>query len=179
MRKIVNPTFSELNQLIRKFSAESYNSIAITPLTLATWLCLGGAFGLVYSVIAPEITQAHTTVVEVSIDHQAGENYETLLRRAEAVAKAAAQQSFHGDSLVSEVAVTVLGKHQGSIAPVLSLKVSRQLWSSRPDPQRWATYFPSAKSLLRFDNTVVKAPAPTQPTPPTSFKAPSRRVFIY
>jgi hypothetical protein len=66
--------------------------------------------------------------------------------------------------LVTDVAVTIVGENNGAIAPILALEVSRQAWRRRPDPQRWATYFPNTQSLLGFGSTTDETDA-TQATP--------------
>lgn len=111
---------------------------------------------LVAEIFTPQVVQAYTARADLIIDTLVDENYETLLRRAEAVARAAAQRSFDQDILATEVSVIVAGQNAGAIAPILDLRVSRQQWRNRPDPQVWATYYRSARSLLLFD----QAPAP-------------------
>lgn len=145
----------------------------ITSVSLGAVLGLTGISWLTTAAIAPQIAQAYTAKVNVSLNRQLGESYESFLRRAEAVARAAAQRSFDGDVLVTEVAVTIIGENNGAIAPLLSLEVSRQSWRSRPDPQRWARYFPNTESLLGFDRQNVGAETPSAaetpppvPTPP-------------
>ena len=148
----------------------------ITSVSLGAVLGLTGISWLTTAAIAPQIAQAYTAKVDVSLNRQLGESYESFLRRAEAIARAAAQRSFDGDVLVTEVAVTIIGENNGAIAPLLLLEVSRQSWRSRPDPQRWARYFPNTESLLGFDRQNVGAetpsaaetppPVPTPPPPP-------------
>jgi hypothetical protein len=133
----------------------------ITSVSLGAVLGLTGISWLTTAAIAPQIAQAYTAKVNVSLNRQLGESYESFLRRAEAVARAAAQRSFDGDILVTEVAVTIIGENNGAIAPLLSLEVSRQSWRSRPDPQRWARYFPNTESLLGFDKPNVGAETPS------------------
>ncbi len=126
---------------------------------------------LVTETIAPQVVRAYTARVDLALDRLPQENYETLLRRAEAAARAAAQRSFDQDILVSDVSVMISAQNYGAIAPVLELVVSRQQWRSRPDPQRWAKYYKSARSLLYFGNNFVQSvPAETLPvtTPPVA-----------
>ncbi|AFZ00822.1 hypothetical protein [Calothrix sp. PCC 6303] len=106
---------------------------------------------LITEVFSPKIVQAYTARADLIVDTLADENYETLLRRAEAVARAAAQRSFDQDLLATEVSVIVAGQNAGAIAPILDLRVSRQQWRNRPDPQVWAIYYRSARSLLFFN----------------------------
>jgi hypothetical protein len=123
---------------------------------------------LVCEAIAPQSVQAYTARVDLAIDSLPEENYETILRRAEAVARAAAQRSFDQDILVTDVSVIVSAQNYGAIAPVLALEVSRPQWRNRPDPHVWATYFKTARSLLFFgrDSTTPNSP-PTVPATPT------------
>ncbi len=155
---------------LKKSSSELFKSIAqkqIAPITLLTVLGFTGVSWLTTAAITPQKVQAYTANVDVSLNRQTGESFQSFLRRAEAVARAAAQRSFDRDILVTQVLVTVVGQNDGAIVPVLSLAVSRQAWRNRPDPQRWATYFPNTQSLLRFDESETEEPG-TQPaaTPP-------------
>ncbi|MGB7440631.1 MAG: hypothetical protein WA919_06155 [Coleofasciculaceae cyanobacterium] len=137
------------------------------PVSLGTVFGWTGCYWLVTGVLAPQVAQAYTARLEVSLSLQAEEGYESLLRRAEAVARAAAQRSFDRDVLVTEVEVTILGQNRGAIAPILLLGVSRQAWRNRPDPQIWATYFPTSESLLEIndDSDLANDQQPAAPAP--------------
>ncbi|MEB3149447.1 MAG: hypothetical protein ACKO9I_09735 [Sphaerospermopsis kisseleviana] len=127
------------------------------------WLLLAFPLWLATEAIAPQIVQAYTARVDLAIERLPEETYETVLRRAEMVARAAAQRSFDQDILVTEVSIIVTAQNQGMIAPVLALDVSRIQWRQRPDPQRWATYFKTARSLLFFEQpTTDDDPQPKQ-----------------
>jgi hypothetical protein len=129
---------------------------------------------VVCEAIAPQSVQAYTARVDLAIDSLPEENYETILRRAEAAARAAAQRSFDQDILVTDVSVIVTAQNYGAIAPVLALEVSRPQWRNRPDPHVWATYFKTARSLLFFgrDSTTTNSP-PTVPATPTPAPQPA------
>jgi hypothetical protein len=125
--------------------------------------------------IFPQIVKAYTARVDLSIDRLPGDNYETLLRRAEAAARAAAQRNFDRDILVTDVSIYVSVQNYGAIAPVLVLEVSRPQWRTRPDPQRWAKYFKTSRSLLFFGEN-FKKPIANQPdtaSTPTSESQPA------
>ncbi|MEQ8754863.1 hypothetical protein [Coleofasciculus sp. G1-WW12-02] len=126
----------------------------IAPLGL--WVLFGctSISWLMTAAIAPEMACAYTARVEVPLNSQPEETYANFLRRAEAVARAAAQRSFDGDILVTDVAVTIVGQHNNAIAPILLLQVSRQNWKRRPIVSFWATYFPGTQSLLEFNQPV-------------------------
>jgi hypothetical protein len=130
--------------------------------TLVVLLGLGGGWGS--EVIAPQIAQADTKRVEVSLDRQSDETYQNLLSRAEAVALSAVQQSFDQDIQMTDVSVMIMGQNQGAIAPVLFLEVSRTQWFSNPDVQRWFTYFTAARSLLGLEDIANITPQPSTPT---------------
>lgn len=144
----------------------SLSFLAVVSFTSISWLMA--------EAIAPRQAHAYTATVNVALSRQMGESYQSFMRRAEAVARAAAQRSFDRDILVSDVAVTIVGQNDGAIVPILSLAVSRQRWRSRPDPQLWAKYFPDTQSLLRFNTTTKEAETPTDATPSTEpSKAPT------
>lgn len=141
------------------------------------WLLLAFPLWLATEAIAPQIVQAYTARVDLAIDSLPQENYETVLRRAEAVARTAAQRSFDQDILVTEVSIIVTVQNHGRIAPVLTLDVSRLQWKKIPDPQRWATYFKTARSLLLFEpQTILPDPEPITAKPPATTTPPSVNV---
>ncbi|MEB3181003.1 MAG: hypothetical protein VKL59_18515, partial [Nostocaceae cyanobacterium] len=121
---------------------------------LGALLGLTGSWGLwiVSEAIAPQIVQAYTARVDLTLDRRPEEAYDTFLRRAEAAARAAAQRSFDKDILITDVSVIISGQNRGAVAPVLSLEVTRPQWRNRPDPQRWATYYKTARRLLRWQD---------------------------
>ncbi|BAB75374.1 hypothetical protein ACN23B_18460 [Anabaena sp. FACHB-709] len=136
---------------------------------------------LVTELVFPQIVRAYTARVDLTIDRLPDEAYETILRRAEMSARAAAQRSFDQDILVTDISVIISVQSNGAIAPVLALDVSRQQWRTRPDPQRWATYFKSARSLLFFEQpqsapnpaAAVTIPSPDPNPVPTESPAAS------
>lgn len=145
----------------------------ITLLSLASGLWLVQAAlppqGEQWSALGPQAAQAYVARANVAITYQSGETYEAFVSRAEAAGRAAVQRSFDRDVLVTEVAVVVVAQSNGTAAPVLGINVTRNQWRNRPDPQRWATYFRSAKTLLGFDrppiqpNTITPANAVVTP----------------
>lgn len=127
-------------------------------------LWTGAGVWLGWQAIAPQVVFAATYRQEVTLSPEPEETYQTLIRRAEAAARVAAQQGFDNNSTVTDVVITVLGEEQEQIVPLLTLNVSRADWRSFPDPQRWATYYRAARTLLQLD-PVVTTPPPIQPTP--------------
>jgi hypothetical protein len=141
------------------FISQVAKKIRIFPLIFLLFSALPVWF--VAEIMTPQIVRAYTARVDLIIDRLPDENYETTLRRAEATARAAAQRSFDQDILATDVSIIVSVQSYGAIAPILSLQVSRPQWRSRPDTQRWATYFKTARSLLFFEKT------PTNPVSST------------
>ena len=144
---------------------------------------LGGASWLVP---CAAIAQTNPAQVNVYVSRQLGEAYEDMVRRSEVFAKTATQQYLDRNIAVRAVVVTVLAENQGAIAPLVSLQVSRGQWQSFPDTRRWATYFPSSQSLLRFTTDIplplqpATAQTPVQQTPTTptqTFTAPGTNVL--
>jgi hypothetical protein len=125
---------------------------------------------LLLEAIALQPVYAQASRVSVSLQRQPNESFETFISRAEAAARAAAQQNFTG-SATSDVSVTVLGESAGLVAPLLSLEVTRDNWRSRSDPQQWATYYSDARTLLGFESlapATAAQPTPTAPDQPTA-----------
>lgn len=138
----------------------------MTSTSLAALLCLTGGGLVGQSVFSPPV-QAYTSRVDVVLDVLPEETYETLLRRAEAVARAATQRSFDRDILVTDVSVVITAQNRSSIVPILTLTATRSQWQGRPDPRNWATYYTSARGLLGLTATPLipitsVATAPTQ-----------------
>ncbi|XWK86776.1 MAG: hypothetical protein U7127_21605 [Phormidium sp.] len=128
--------------------------------SLLIFLGLAGSFSAAESAIAPLAAQAYTSRVNITLERQPNESFQTLTRRAETVARAAAQRSFDNDILVTQAAIVVTGEHIGLSAPILTLEVSRENWKNYPNAQRWSTYYPNSKALLRIDD-----PTPVAATP--------------
>ncbi|MGP1371325.1 MAG: hypothetical protein ACTS3T_00750 [Almyronema sp.] len=124
---------------------------ACSPVGLAVLLGLSSGFWVGQTAIAPPAAQAYTSRTSLFLVRGENESYETLIRRADITARAAAQRSFDADLLITEVIVTVTAESQGISLPVMMLQVSRNQWSSRPDPRYWATYYPNARTLLFSD----------------------------
>ncbi|MEH2330329.1 hypothetical protein [Nostoc sp.] len=141
--------FSVISQIARRIRIIPLVVLLIS--TVPAWFLM--------EAIAPQVVRAYTARVDLAIDRLPEENYETVLRRAEAVARAAAQRSFDQDILVTDVSIIVSVQNYGAIAPVLTLDVSRPQWRSHPDAQSWATYFKTARSLLFFENNSNQVPA--------------------
>jgi len=78
------------------------------------------------------------------------EGFTVMTRKAEILARSAAQRTFDRDVLISDVSIKVTAQNlnQDQAAIILQLIVSRRDWASRPDPKIWATYFPMAKALI-------------------------------
>lgn len=121
----------------------------LTSLGLASVLGLAG-LGVMTDAIAPPVAQAYVSRVDVVLDVQPGETFETFLSRAEGVARAAVQRSFNRDILITEVYAIIVAQKSGGSVQVLSIQVSRNQWRNFPDPRRWATYYGNAKFLLGF-----------------------------
>ncbi len=171
-----NP-LAALSVQLKHFCAQLIESVAHKPVarvSLLAVLGLGTVSWLGTTAIAPQRAYAYTANLEVSLSRQSRESFTSFVRRAEAVARAAAQRSFDRDILVSYVSVTVIGQNNGAIAPVLKLNVSRKAWRSRPDPQRWITYLPNTESLLGFNRTTGEPEVP-EPIPAPNQQPPQQR----
>lgn len=131
-------------------------TLQLASTSLAGFLCLTGGW-LTPALLAPPAAHAYISRVDIVLDVKSGELFETFLRRAETVARAAAQRSFDRDILISEVSVIVVGQKNGFSVQVLSLQASRTQWRGHPDPRRWITYYQNARVLLGFGNSPGKS----------------------
>lgn len=88
--------------------------------------------------------------VDIRILVNQDEGFAVMTRKAEILARSAAQRAFDSELLVSDVSVKVTAQNpiQNQAAIILQLIVSRSDWKSRPDPKVWATYFPMSQKLL-------------------------------
>ncbi len=157
----MSKSYAHLSSSIISFSVISQIATRIRIVPLVVLLIFTVPIWFVTEAIAPQIVRAYTARVDLAIDRLPEENYETILRRAEAAARAAAQRSFDQDILVTDVSIIISVQSYGAIAPVLTLEVSRPQWRTRPDAQHWATYFKTARSLLFFE----KQPTTSNPVP--------------
>lgn len=144
---------------------------------LFTLLGLGAGLWLVEAVLKPEIAAAYAIHVNLPVNRQRNESYESLVRRAEAVALETTQRRFYQNDQVTDVSITVVGQNQGEIAPVLSLKVSRPQWwsllnicskdqsasSCITNSQGWVKHFSDARVLLGFKDIAANAVNQTTP----------------
>lgn len=127
----------------------------LTPMTLRSSLVLslftlGCAVWSIDAVVAPIAAEAYMSRIEVTLDRAPNESYESLVRRAELVSRAAAQRGFDRDLLANEMSVVIVGRNGGIAAPVVTLWVTRSQWQSLPDARRWATYYRNSAALLGF-----------------------------
>lgn len=139
-------------------------------LMLNSSLLVGSVVALALNLTLAPVAAAYTIEDALTVYWVDGEDYTALSRRAEIAARAFAQQWFDSDILLTRVIITVLGDNGGQMAPILTMNVSRNDWRSRPDPQQWATYYRSTRTLLELNNTPTTAtqPAANVTTPMTS-----------
>lgn len=156
---------------VRRRGKLARSSLRSLPWQGLTLLGLASGSGLFLPILMPLPAHAYMARMEITLDRQPGESYDTLLRRAEAAARAAAQRGFDRDVLVSELSIIVMAQNQGLTAPILALQVSRMQWRHRPDSSLWITYFRTARELLGLSSSPTAAPsvgAGGPPPPPTT-----------
>lgn len=130
---------------------------SITVLTLLT------------GIIAVDVVLAQSTV-NLPITVKRGESYEGLLTRASQLAEKTIISRFNQQQGINKIDLLITAEKSGAIAPLLSVKVSRQDWFGNPNIQRWANVFPFGKALLGFSSpapvvTPKSPPATVNPTP--------------
>ncbi|WP_231662522.1 hypothetical protein [Pseudanabaena sp. 'Roaring Creek'] len=129
----VSPTCSMAPPLLRFTNYLLLSAIA----TLSTMVIAGAGF-------------AERREVDIRLLVNQDEGFTVMTRKAEILARSAAQRTFDREVLVSDVSVKVTAQNlnQDQAAIILQMIVSRRDWASRPDPKIWSTYFPMAKALL-------------------------------
>ncbi|PZV14405.1 MAG: hypothetical protein DCF22_09050 [Leptolyngbya sp.] len=115
--------------------------------SITSTVCITAAW-ILKDAIAPVAVQAVPLRGNVMLDVQAGETYDAFMQRATAAAKAATQGTFNRNSSISDLSIVVTGQNRGATVQVLTLRASRNQWRSNPNAGRWATYYPTAQSLL-------------------------------
>jgi len=109
-------------------------------------LCSISTIALSMAIASAAIAERREVDIRIPINKDEG--FTIMTRKAETLARSAAQRTFDRDVLVSDVSVKVTAENQENAAIILQLIVSRSNWASRPDPKVWATYFPMAKALI-------------------------------
>lgn len=152
----------------QKFFSLLFSKLNIfSGIGVATVIGVTGINWLTLEAIRPQIAQAYVANINVNLNRQFGETYDTLLVRGLAVARAAVQRSFDEDILITEVKVTISGENKGAIVPIMIVEVSRQEWNKIPEAESWVSYIPNADILLGFENATDTENAP-QGLPPSS-----------
>jgi len=137
----------------------------LLPLLVGSTAIVGG--NILWTMVArpaPAIAQTtFNTNLLLQVADQ--ETYSVLVSRAEVNAEVKVQELFDQDLLRTEVRLTVLGQNGAAIAPVLKLRVSRQEWTSYPDPEIWSVYYPESQILLNFLEEATPEPEPEEVVP--------------
>ncbi|MBI4783223.1 MAG: hypothetical protein HY785_18155 [Oscillatoriophycideae cyanobacterium NC_groundwater_1537_Pr4_S-0.65um_50_18] len=93
---------------------------------------------------------AETQELNYTIDSSENRSYATVMEQAEAIAANLITQALTSNSNITEVSVKVTGDRNGSLSPLLFVKVSRSDWQNQPNVQIWAQYFSDASVLLGY-----------------------------
>ncbi|NEP00768.1 MAG: hypothetical protein F6K58_19305 [Symploca sp. SIO2E9] len=97
--------------------------------------------------------------IDLIINSNSSQTFESLIKRAENVAKTSIDQEFLENSSVREVTVTILGERNGQMVPILMVKVSRSDWQGEPSIQQWVRYLGDSEVLLGFKEPLVSESA--------------------
>lgn len=118
------------------------------PLRRVTNFLLVSAIASLSSMAIAGTAIAERREVDIRLLVNQDEGFTVMTRKAEILARSAAQRAFDSEVLISGVSVKVTAQREDRAAIILQLIVSRRDWVSRPDPKIWATYFPMAKKLI-------------------------------
>ncbi|MUL38354.1 hypothetical protein BWI75_18980 [Gloeocapsopsis sp. AAB1 = 1H9] len=156
-----------------------YHKIAanVSKMTLSVLLGLGCELLVTHTAAAqnatqPSQVQAKPARMNLAVNRQPQETYESLMDRAETVAITAVKERFSQDSHAPAVSVMIVAHSYGAIAPVLSLEISRNQWryskGSKAQTKDQMKYFSTARMLLGFDgvaNSSSNQPQSSEATP--------------
>jgi hypothetical protein len=128
--------------------------VILTSLLTAMFSAMGGA-----------IVCAETQELNYVIDSSDNQNYAAVIEQAEAVAGNSIARAFAENPTMTEILVKVTGDRNGSLSPLLFVKVSRADWQNQPNVQTWAQYLGDASVLLGYrggsrSSTVASTPFP-------------------
>ena len=148
-----------MNSVSSQRRGRSKRQAWMTRLSFVALIGLGTSFWVVLEAIsltpsfanAPHSAQASTKTLDLYAERHPNESYESLWRRAQEAALATAQQSFESDRQISKVVIMVTAENNGSVAPLLTLEVSRDQWERGIQPERWITNVNSSRRLLGFE----------------------------
>ncbi|MBR8830612.1 MAG: hypothetical protein N5P05_000886 [Chroococcopsis gigantea SAG 12.99] len=115
---------------------------------------------LVGGIFSTSAVYAQTSEANLSMTRRQGETYEQLLDRGAKVAENGINQRFNRDKSLKWLKLSIFAESEGSMAPLMTVQVSRQDWLTQPDVQKWASVFPYSKTLLGFESPTVTRPAP-------------------
>ena len=132
---------SHVSPINIKFSRGNYR-----PKWSSQILCSISTIALSMAIASAAIAERREVDIRIPINKDEG--FTIMTRKAEVLARSAAQRTFDRDVLVSDVSVKVTAENQENATIILQMIVSRSNWASRPDPKVWATYFPMAKALI-------------------------------
>ncbi|MBW4660573.1 MAG: hypothetical protein KME15_18025 [Drouetiella hepatica Uher 2000/2452] len=113
-------------------------------------LILASLLTATLSAAGGEVARAESQALNYVIDSSDDQSYAAVIERAEAMAGNSIAQAFAGNPSITEVAVKVTGDRNGSLSPLLFVKVSRADWQNRPNVQAWAQYLGDASILLGY-----------------------------
>ena len=144
-------------------------------------LILAGLLTATFSAVGSGI--AHAQELNYVIDSSSDQSYTAVIERAEAMASSSIAQAFAENPRLTEIAVKVTGDRNGSLSPLLFIKVSRVDWQNRPNVQVWAQYLSDASVLLGYrsgaSSTIATSRSTNAPTVPIGAVNPNSEPNFY
>ncbi|NEO32165.1 MAG: hypothetical protein F6K36_17375 [Symploca sp. SIO3C6] len=122
---------------------------------------LWGAILVVSNFLATiSIASAETIQRNFILNSNGNQSFETLLKQAESFLENSINQEFAQNPEATEVAIMILGEHQGQIVPLLHAIVSRSVWQQDLTKSDWLSYFSRSEILLGFRDSQANSPQP-------------------
>jgi len=115
------------------------------------------------------LAQADMTVVPATLylTHRPAETYEQLLIRAKQTALNRVGRLFSDDASLMEMSLLVLVEsNNGTIVPLLTMRVSRSQWQQQRNPDAWISTLNGSKVLLGLGSSAPISANQAQPQVP-------------
>jgi len=111
---------------------------------------LASLLAAMLSVVGCEIAHAETQDLNYMIDSSENQSYAAVIQQAEAMAGNSIARTFAENPSITEISEKVTVDRNGSLSPLLFIKVSRADWQNQPHVQTWAQYLGDASVLLGY-----------------------------
>lgn len=148
----------------KRSKSKILSNYSIDAIGIGYW-CLVGLLSILLSnlgaIAAPYLAEPRR--IDYTLSSQANQTFSGLMQQAEALAENLVKQAFAQNPGLTEVSITIVGKHNGQEVPLLFSRVSRSNWQKEPRIQPWTRYASTSARLLGFSKPKVPQSVAKQP----------------